>query len=434
MLFSLGRIKSVGLLAGAGSPSPVAVDLGVAGIKALQVTTGDSPQLIAAACLPTPEELLEDPNKRLAFQFAALPRVLKAGGFRGKRAICSIPAGQMFCKHLQIPRSDNVDVEHLVQAATSQAVGCLPEALIYRHVVVEEAQAPSSSSGGGAKQEVISLATSRELIAKTMDAVRAAKLELVGIQPEFLATLQSFYHINRRTSDQEISTLYLDMGAGTTKVGIAHGPSLVFAKVVQFGGRELDQAAARELNCTIREARQRRLEADAFAPAADAQGNTTTVAKPKQGLAAIDAAIAAQGDLGPADSGIMAAVVEDQRTSALPTPGLTEDVREQPAAPSVIDLVEPLEQLVDEVAMCIRYYETIFPGRKVNRAIFFGGEARHRALCQHVARALRLPAQVADPLARIARTGTEKLTGVDVSTPQPGWAVAVGLALGPTDL
>ncbi len=431
MLFSLGRMKSVGLLGG-GSPSPVAIDLGFAGIKALQITTGETSQLIAAACLPTPEELLEDPNKRLAFQFAALPRVLKAGGFKGKRAVCSIPAGQMFCKHMQIPRSDNVDVEALVEAATSQAVGCAPEALIYRHVVVDDAQAPSSG-GGGAKQEVISLATSRELIGKTMDAVRSAKMELVGIQPEFMASLQSFQHINRRTADQEVSTLYLDMGAGTTKVGIAHGQNLVFAKVIQFGGRELDHAAARELNCTVPEARIRRHEADAVI-APPSQGGAHAAAKPKKGLAAIDAAIAAQGDLGPADSGIMAAVADDQRTSNLPAPGLTEDVREQPVAASVVDLAEPLEQLVDEVAMCIRYYETIFPGKKVNRAIFFGGEARHRALCQHVARALRLPAQVADPLARISRTGGEKLTGVDLTTPQPGWTVAVGLALCPTDL
>ncbi|MBL8990600.1 MAG: hypothetical protein JNJ48_03365, partial [Phycisphaerae bacterium] len=99
-----------------------------------------------------------------------------------------------------------------------------------------------------------------------------------------------------------------------------------------------------------------------------------------------------------------------------------------------VDLREPLETLTDEISMCLRYYDGLFPGRRVTRAIFVGGEARHTALCQHVARALRLPAHVADPLARLARGGAEPLTNVALNQPQPGWAVAVGLCLSPTDL
>ncbi|MBC7835562.1 MAG: hypothetical protein H7Y88_10760, partial [Phycisphaerales bacterium] len=99
-----------------------------------------------------------------------------------------------------------------------------------------------------------------------------------------------------------------------------------------------------------------------------------------------------------------------------------------------VDLSEPLEALTDDIAMCLRYHDSLFPGRKINRAIFVGGEARHRGLCQHVARTLRLPAQVADPLSRLARTGGERCTNVDMKLPQPGWAVPYGLCISPTDL
>jgi Tfp pilus assembly PilM family ATPase len=98
------------------------------------------------------------------------------------------------------------------------------------------------------------------------------------------------------------------------------------------------------------------------------------------------------------------------------------------------DLTEPLESLTDEIAMCLRYHASLFPGRKVERAIFVGGESRQIALCQHIARVLRLPARVADPLAQVARTGNEPCVGVDLGTPQPGWAVAYGLSLCPADL
>jgi Tfp pilus assembly PilM family ATPase len=84
--------------------------------------------------------------------------------------------------------------------------------------------------------------------------------------------------------------------------------------------------------------------------------------------------------------------------------------------------------------LSLRYHESLFPGRKIERVIFLGGESKSRSLCQNVARVLKLPAQLADPLARVGRSGNEPVVGVDLKQPQPGWAVALGLALSPTDL
>src|SRR6185503_12474243 len=129
---------------------------------------------------------------------------------------------------------------------------------------------------------------------------------------------------------------------------------------------------------------------------------------------------------------------EDRREGRL-APGLTPQVADQgaaPVAPPEFDLTDTLDNLTDELAMCLRYYEAMFPGKRVDRAILFGGEARHRGLCQHIARKIgggRLPAQVADPLARMARTGDEPVSGVDFTTPQPGWTIPFGLCMCPTD-
>ena len=49
-------------------------------------------------------------------------------------------------------------------------------------------------------------------------------------------------------------------------------------------------------------------------------------------------------------------------------------------------------------------------------------------------RVLRLGAESADPLARVARSGKEPTTGLTLDQPQPGWAVALGMCLSPTDL
>jgi len=68
----------------------------------------------------------------------------------------------------------------------------------------------------------------------------------------------------------------------------------------------------------------------------------------------------------------------------------------------------------------------------VDRLIFVGGEARHRALCQHIARELGLAAQLGDPLVRMGRNSDIGIeSGIDRRQPQPGWSVAIGLSLGP---
>ena len=121
-------------------------------------------------------------------------------------------------------------------------------------------------------------------------------------------------------------------------------------------------------------------------------------------------------------------------TCAQCAPGITATAAAPAATAPQPDLSEPLEMLTDEIQLSLRYHESLFPGRKVERVIFLGGESKSRALCQTIARTLKLPAQLADPLARVARTGNEPCVGVDLKQVQPGWAVALGLALSPTDL
>jgi Tfp pilus assembly PilM family ATPase len=94
---------------------------------------------------------------------------------------------------------------------------------------------------------------------------------------------------------------------------------------------------------------------------------------------------------------------------------------------------EPLTKLVEELDLCRRYYEATFPNKPVDRLIFVGGEARQRSLCQHVARELGIAAQLGDPLVRMGRISDIGIeSGIDRRQPQPSWAVALGLSLGPT--
>lgn len=372
----LRKLNSVGLMKQL-SPA-IGVDFGVSSLKVIQVQPGPVPTLVAAALVETSEELMDDHAGRLDFQLAQLPRLIKKGGFRGKRVICSLPSWQLFCKHLQVQRIEGVPMNQVVGAAIGQQIGCDPGALVLRHREV--------SAAGASKAEVIVNAAARSAVQHMVQTMRKGGLEPVGIHSEFDAAMKAFEIAGG--GDQEGVALYLDFGAHTTKAMIGHGRTIVFERVVEVGGRQLDRAVSKQLKCGMTEARRTRLALDRMMPEAGSG----------EGMAML--------------------------RSAAP----------EAARDSEVNLREPLEILADEIRMGLRYHDGLFPGKRVDQAVFLGGESRQQAFSKAVATALGMNTKLADPLAKVARTGSEPSQGVDLKQPQPGFGVAVGLCHCPADL
>jgi Tfp pilus assembly PilM family ATPase len=297
-------------------------------------------------------------------------------------------------------------------------------------VVFRYVEAPPPERGAG-KSEVVVTAVPRELVNQLMGAVKASKLEPVGIHGEFQAVIRAFDYLFKRPEEAELTTLYLDIGAGTTSVVISHGQRLAFTRTVAMGGMHLDEAIAGQLKVSFEEAGRIRRELihltarEAGAARDSRQPEATIEAAPASVPASVGASVG-----GLEDGGAVHATIAPPRPSTLEELGLRPRGAARPPDP---DLSEPLEILTDEIWMCLRYHASLYPSRKIDRAVFVGGEARHKPLCQHIARSLRIPSQVADPMARVARAG-QPMTGIDLAQPQPGWTVPLGLCLCPTDL
>jgi type IV pilus assembly protein PilM len=417
----LGPLRKLTSLAGmlGQAPPAIAVDFGVASLKVLQIEKQEQgASLVAAGCVETPEALRHDPVARLSMQAKALGQLVRQCGFKGRRAVVAIPAGQTFVKHVQVPRSEGLSPAPLVEQALAAQLRCEASSLQFRHVDL--------GSIGGGKSEVIGMAVPRDLVGRLMEAVKTARLDPVGMHSEFHAALRTFDSVTRRDTDHKLTSLYLDVGAGSTKVLIAHGQSMVFARVIDVGGAQLDAALAAREHCDATEARARRVRrGDAGAASRAPEPALASAVAGSASAGALRAAVSPHG----VKSNDPLLATADRRVGLTPA-GLSAVSTDEPAT----DLGEPLEILVEEVQHCVRYHESAFPGRRPDRVVFVGGEARDGALCAALARSLRITAQVWDPLARLARTGSEPCVGVDLRKSQPGWAVALGLCLCPTDL
>jgi type IV pilus assembly protein PilM len=341
------------------SCNPLAIDFGTESIKMLQLQSQNGQhRLVAAAGIAVPDAVRSDPAAWDAFAVDAIREQLSIAGFKGRKVVTCLPARAMAMQHFRMPRMADGDLSQALRFETAGKFPFDSNQAVIKHVVAGEVYEENE-----ARSEVIVMAASRESVQRHLAILQRAKLEVAGIHVEPSAVLECFAHLFRRKNDDQISTLFIDLGAGSTHVAIAHGKQLVFAKHLQIGGIALTAAAADATGKSVDEARAWRAD-----------------------------------DASPADRVLAALQV-------------------------------PIEQLIDELDRCVRYYESIFPNRRLERAVFIGGEARHVVLCQTIAQRLGLPAILGDPLSRIIRDPASKCL-VDTRSPQPGWAVAVGLGIG----
>ena len=98
-----------------------------------------------------------------------------------------------------------------------------------------------------------------------------------------------FDHLNRRTSDSETCTMYLDLGWGGMKIAIAHGSKMIFGKQVQIGGRQLDGLIAERSGTDLFTARMRRISETRQGESSPPSTARERVAPPVDGLAMLRA-------------------------------------------------------------------------------------------------------------------------------------------------
>jgi len=413
---------------------PIAINFGSTSVKLLQLATGERSQLQAAAELALPSSVHENTDELFETYDRELPKLIREGRFKGKRVVCSVPTHQTIIQHMQLPVQEGVKREDLVKSQLQIQMGIAPGSAVIRSIDVAEL-----NRAGQNRAEVICFAIPRDVVMRYVAMLARHKLEVIGVHAEAMAMVHAFDHIHQRQGDENITTMYIDLGYAGTRVAIAHGTKIVFARAIQVGGFHFDQHIAKQLDCDLTDATAHRL---AMNPQPLQRTNptpppTTPNGDENNSMAMLNAAMARENatENKPQQHEAGVTVVAGERREGKAPAAIATSVEPADASNSTqghIDLSELLDTISDEISMCLRYHNGLFPSRSIDRAILVGGEARQRWLCQHVVRALRLPAQLGDPLAAMTSQDENLYTpGLDRTQPQPGWTVACGLAATP---
>ncbi len=348
-----------------GRTLPIGVDLGTSSVKLAQLRRADGEVELAAAASA---DIPRDSQDKFSRRLdAACKSIRIALKDQPFRGRQAIIAVPAEQTFVQHVKIPKVAPGEVAEAVRNELSGKLP--FPAETAVIRHVIAGDVQSDTEPRQEVIAVAAARKTLDAYLDMARKAKLDVVAINIEPCAIVECFGRLFRRAADAERTTLFIDMGTSSTQVVLAHGNRIAFARNLSHGSRAIEQALAQAQQCDDKAAHELRGQ-------------------------------------------MLSGALDDEQVEQVYT-----------ACES------PLDALAAEMTQCMRYYESVFHGRRVDRAIFVGGLAYDKRLCQSLARRLDLPAQIGDPLVRVkSASGLE--TAIDRAGPQPGWAVAVGLSLG----
>jgi type IV pilus assembly protein PilM len=366
---------------------PIGLDIGRSSIKMIQLAmNGGRISVIAADKAPIDSTINGDEQTRRSFVVSAVKRMLDEGSFRGRDVVSCLPNDRLKITSLRLSETGADQIEQALRKEVVQRFGLNPEEDVMDYMLAGDVQ-----QGDEIKNEFILLAADNGTIKSHIEMLEEAELRPVAIDTIPCALFRSFERTLRRQEDKERTLLFVDVGSQFTTVVFGRGGEISFIKQIPIAGEKFNQEISARLGVNISEAGMLR---DKF----------RTEKVPHLSASGLAEAVCDGGEQRP-----------DETTRQV-----------------IVDAISAVaDELVKEISLCLRYYTVTFRGKRVERAIFTGGEAYESILLNVLRRQLTVELEIAQPLRGFDLSGEG--AHVNFDSDRRGllceWAVAVGLGL-----
>lgn len=369
--------------------SPIGLDIGHDSIKMIQLTaSGGRIGVLAADKVKIDSGLNNDTEQRRDFVVSAVEQMLDKGGFRGKGVVSCLANDELKITSLRLPQTDDDKTQMALEKEVSQRFGLDPDKDTIKYML-----AGNVKQADEVKNELILFATDSDTIKNHIGLLEQVQLRPVAIDTIPCALFRSFNRSLRRQEDMENTVVFMDVGSHFTTVVFGRGEQICFIKQIPIGGEKFNLEIASKLGVTVEEAEilRRKLRKERAVSSTAGSGELQNEQ--------------ANFDDGQWLDASMRQVVVDALTSVS-------------------------EELAKEISLCFRYYTVTFRGKRVERAVFAGGQAYENILLNVLKRQLTVDIELAQPLRGFDMS---QQASVHFDSDRRGllceWAVAVGLSL-----
>jgi len=356
---------------------PIGIDFGANSIKMLQLANERAGCIAAAAArVPLPGDILESGDARVAILADLIREAIDKSDMVGRDVICCLPATSVQYKNLRLPR---MPADELAKAVEWEAADRLK--LDLRTTRLQFFDAGEVKQGDELRQEIILMAVPMATVDEHVEAFLACGLRPLCFEAVPSALARSVGSKPTDEGDDSIQAI-LDVGFSSSKVLIVRRGRVVFFKLIDIGGRALDESVAAKLNVPLSDA----------------------------------------SDLRRQFGGPEAAESESAE------PSLIGVGRRESTARAVHEAIRgPLDELVREVGLCLRYFSVTFRGRRPGVVKLAGGEACEQQIVRLFDSAghIRIEPVVLSDHADLSRLGGV----IGTAGPHSEWSLAMGLAM-----
>ena len=347
---------------------PIGVDIGTTAVRMLQLAGSERDlRVLDAAKFAVPQEAAGNADRRREAVLEGIRRLMNERRFRGRHAVMALAPEEASVRNIRMPEMDAAELDGAVHW---EAQNKFP--FETATAVIQYQRAGRVHQGDEILEEIMVFAAQRVEIEARIQLASEAGLNLVSLDAEPCTLFRGFERFLQRREDEDVVSVVANVGARTTVV-ISRGREIVFVKAIPIGGTVFNRAVADclELEPTEAEALRRR--------------------------------IGARTDVGETDKG-------------------------DRAVRAVADAIRPhLEDLADEIGLCLRYYDVTFRAPRPEKIQLTGGEAHNPSIAPALGDRLGVLVEVADPFQRVR---TDHLgPGVDRRGVRAEWAMAFGLSL-----
>jgi type IV pilus assembly protein PilM len=236
-------------------PKIFGLDLSDFSIKIMQLEkVGDTEKIRSYYSIDMPAGNIEDGkiiNKESVASF--IKEAIKKAGpkkINTKKVICSIPESKAFLRIITIPKMEEQEVGEAIKWEMEANIP-LPIEQVYFDWQNLECVAERN------KQEILTVAVSKEIIDDTVDVLEKAGLETYGLEIESIATARSLISEQENKDACQLSaSLIVDLGSQRTSFIMVAKGTPYFTSSIPFSSESIDDAISKGLKLNKKEAEE----------------------------------------------------------------------------------------------------------------------------------------------------------------------------------
>jgi type IV pilus assembly protein PilM len=439
------KSKSGGGGFGGSKMSPVGLDLGSSSITAVRLRhqTGGS-MLLQAGIDSLPEGLIHEGEVKdveaLAF---AIKDFWKTHKIKSRKVALGLANQKVVVRTLEFPMLDEKELRSAIEFQAQDYIPIPVEDAVFDFHVMGRI----TDEEGVEKQKVLVVAAQKDMVMDFINAVKRAKLSVVGVDLQAFALLRALVptsFLDQEPADRATAIANIASDVTNLVVDVAGEPQ--FTRIIAFGGNDFTKAVQDLQGIPFNEAEELKartglpetsmhhdegyagpeeptiiIPSGEAAPGEAAEGG----ARPEE---AVPGEAAPQGamppEVAPAGGG-----PEEPGATPWPTGPSPEAETEQESLANLQRTLEATaEALADEIRRSLDYYMSQEQSVPITRLIISGGGAMLRNLEKHLSQVFPFTVEIGNPMLRITQNKSS-LTDEELKVLAPKLTIAIGLAL-----